>query len=220
MTQRKIALFFIFLLLIVDQVLKIWIKTHFTLGESLVIYPWFRILFVENNGMAFGIEILGKLFLSVFRIVAIGVIAYYLCKLIRAARYKTGFIICISLILAGAIGNIIDSLFYGLIFTESTYRSVAVLTLSGGGYAPFLFGKVVDMLYFPLFGFYWPQWMPFLGGEYFEFFRPIFNISDSAISVGVILLILFYRRTFSKSLSAVFPKRWRKNNKRCSRRHT
>ena len=206
MTKRQIAFLSIFLVLIIDQASKIWIKTHFSLGESVVIFPWFRILFIENNGMAFGIEILGKLFLSLFRVVAIAVIGYYLYRLTqRAVRYKNGFVICISLIFAGAMGNIIDSLFYGLIFSESTFYTVATFMPEGGGYAPFLYGKVVDMLYFPLFGFYWPKSMPFIGGEYFEFFHPIFNIADASISVGVIVLILFYRHTFSSSLSELFP---------------
>ena len=204
--KRKAALLTVLLILLIDQIFKIWIKTHFTLGESISITGWFKILFVENNGMAFGIEVLGKLFLSLFRIAAIALIGYFLYKLTERKRsYKYGYIVCIALIFAGAAGNIIDSLFYGLLFSESTYRSVAVFLPSDGGYAPFLYGKVVDMLYFPLFGFYWPQWIPFIGGEYFEFFRPVFNIADSAISVGVIALILFYRNTFSKSFSELFP---------------
>lgn len=204
--KRKAALLTVLLILLIDQISKIWIKTHFTLGESISVTGWFKILFVENNGMAFGIEVLGKLFLSLFRIAAIALIGYFLYKLSgKKGSYKYGYIVCIALIFAGAAGNIIDSLFYGLLFSESTYRSVAVLLPAGGGYAPFLYGKVVDMLYFPLFGFYWPQWVPFVGGEYFEFFRPVFNIADSAISVGVIVLILFYRNTFSKSFSELFP---------------
>ena len=204
--KRKAALLTVLLILLIDQISKIWIKTHFTLGESISVTGWFKILFVENNGMAFGIEVLGKLFLSLFRIAAIALIGYFLYKLTgKKDSYKYGYIVCIALIFAGAAGNIIDSLFYGLLFSESTYRSVAVLLPAGGGYAPFLYGKVVDMLYFPLFGFYWPQWVPFVGGEYFEFFRPVFNIADSAISVGVIVLILFYRNTFSKSFSELFP---------------
>ncbi len=204
--KRKAALLTVLLILLIDQISKIWIKTHFTLGESISVTGWFKILFVENNGMAFGIEVLGKLFLSLFRIAAIALIGYFLYKLTgKKGSYKYGYIVCIALIFAGAAGNIIDSLFYGLLFSESTYRSVAVLLPAGGGYAPFLYGKVVDMLYFPLFGFYWPQWVPFVGGEYFEFFRPVFNIADSAISVGVIVLILFYRNTFSKSFSELFP---------------
>ena len=204
--KRKAALLTVLLILLIDQISKIWIKTHFTLGESISVTGWFKILFVENNGMAFGIEVLGKLFLSLFRITAIALIGYFLYKLTgKKDSYKYGYIVCIALIFAGAAGNIIDSLFYGLLFSESTYRSVAVLLPAGGGYAPFLYGKVVDMLYFPLFGFYWPQWVPFVGGEYFEFFRPVFNIADSAISVGVIVLILFYRNTFSKSFSELFP---------------
>ena len=205
MTKRHIALLSIFLVLLIDPASNISTKTHFTIVESITVFPWFRILFIENNGMAFGIEVLGKLFLSLFRVAAITVIGYYLFKLTRHAHYKSGFVICISLIFAGALGNIIDSLFYGMMFSESTYYTVATFMPEGGGYAPFLYGKVVDMLYFPLFGFYWPQWIPFVGGEYFEFFHPIFNIADSAISVGVIILILFYRHTFSSSLSELFP---------------
>ena len=197
MTKRHIALLSIFLVLLIDQASKIWIKTHFTIGESITVFPWFRILFIENNGMAFGIEVLGKLFLSLFRVAAITVIGYYLFKLTRHAHYKSGFVICISLIFAGALGNIIDSLFYGMMFSESTYYTVATFMPEGGGYAGFLHGKVVDMLYFPLFSFYWPDWIPWIGGERFEFFRPVFNIADSAISVGVVWLILFYRRYLS-----------------------
>ena len=205
-SKRKIALLTIVSVLLVDQILKIWIKTHFTIGESYNITGWFRIFFIENNGMAFGIEILGKLFLSVFRIFAIGFIGYFLYRLTeKKHNYHSGYIVCIALIFAGALGNIIDSLFYGILFSESTYRSVAVFLPAGGGYAPFLYGKVVDMLYFPLFGFYWPQWVPFVGGEYFEFFRPVFNIADSAISVGVIALILFFRKMFSHSFAELFP---------------
>lgn len=212
MTKRKVALLTIFLLLLIDQASKIWIKTHFTLGESITIFPWFRILFIENNGMAFGIEILGKLFLSLFRIVAIGFIGYYLYKLTEKVRhYTTGFVVCMAAIFAGALGNIIDSLFYGILFSESTYYTVASFLPESGGYAPFLYGKVVDMLYFPLFGFYWPEWVPFVGGEYFEFFRPIFNIADSAISVGVVVMLLFYRHTFSASFTELFPGKKNKN---------
>ena len=198
MTKRQIAFLSIFLVLIIDQASKIWIKTHFTLGESVVIFPWFRILFIENNGMAFGIEILGKLFLSLFRVVAIAVIGYYLYRLTqRAVRYKNGFVICISLIFAGAMGNIIDSLFYGLIFSESTFYTVATFMPEGGGYAPFLYGKVVDMLYFPLYEGFLPQWIPIWGGDFFVFFRPVFNLADSYITIGVFILLLFHRKFFA-----------------------
>ena len=193
------AVFIITLLLLLDQALKIWIKTHLELHESIEITPWFYIYFTENAGMAFGIEVIGKLFLSVFRIVAVGFIGYYLCKLVRKG-YKFGFIACVSLILAGALGNIIDSIFYGVLFDHS-YGQVATFLPEGGGYATWLHGKVVDMFYFPLIETVLPDWLPIWGGQEFVFFRPIFNSADSAICVGVFLLLLFYRHTLSDSLS-------------------
>ena len=193
------AVFIITLLLLLDQALKIWIKTHLELHESIEITPWFYIYFTENAGMAFGIEVIGKLFLSVFHIVAVGFIGYYLCKLVRKG-YKFGFIACVSLILAGALGNIIDSIFYGVLFDHS-YGQVATFLPEGGGYATWLHGKVVDMFYFPLIETVLPDWLPIWGGQEFVFFRPIFNLADSAICVGVFLLLLFYRHTLSDSLS-------------------
>ena len=193
------AVFIITLLLLLDQALKIWIKTHLELHESIEITPWFYIYFTENAGMAFGIEVIGKLFLSVFRIVAVGFIGYYLCKLVRKG-YKFGFIACVSLILAGSLGNIIDSIFYGVLFDHS-YGQVATFLPEGGGYATWLHGKVVDMFYFPLIETVLPDWLPIWGGQEFVFFRPIFNLADSAICVGVFLLLLFYRHTLSDSLS-------------------
>jgi signal peptidase II len=163
------------------------------------ITDWFKIYFVENNGMAFGIEAGGKLFLSIFRIIAVTFIILYMRKLVKL-RYKTSFISFIALILAGAVGNIIDSIFYGVLFEASYPGHVASLVPWGQGYSTLLHGKVVDMLYFPLFSGTFPEWMPFVGGEDFLFFRFIFNIADSAITVGVILLLLFYRKTLSYSL--------------------
>ncbi len=171
------------------------------LDESIgVAGDWFYIHFIENPGMAFGFEFggeMGKLFLSVFRIVAIGFIAYYLRNLIKQ-RAHSGLIICVSLVLAGAAGNIIDSAFYGLIFSESPRFSpeLAVFLPEGGGYASFLHGKVVDMLYFPLIDGYWPDWVPGLGGDRFQFFRPVFNVADSAISVGMALIFINQKRFF------------------------
>ena len=189
----------IMLLLLLDQVLKIWIKTHLQLHESIEITPWFYLYFTENPGMAFGIEVIGKLFLSLFRIVAVGFIGYYLYKLVKANQ-SFGFIACISMILAGAVGNIIDSVFYGVVFDHS-YGQVATFLPAEGGYDTWLHGKVVDMFYFPLIQTHFPDWLPLWGGEEFIFFRPIFNLADSAICVGVFLLLLFYRQTLSDSLS-------------------
>ncbi|MDR2804118.1 MAG: lipoprotein signal peptidase [Dysgonamonadaceae bacterium] len=184
----------IVLILLADQALKIWIKTHLTIGEDIRIANWFFLRFVENNGMAMGIEIFGKLFLSIFRIIASGAIIYYLFRIIRR-NFATGYIICISMIFAGAVGNIFDSIFYGVIFSESTPLNVAVLFPPEGGYETWLHGKVVDMFYFPLFEFNWPSWMPWIGGQEFVFFRYIFNLADAALSVGIVLLLLFYRKT-------------------------
>lgn len=189
----------IMLLLLLDQVLKIWIKTHLQLHESIEITPWFYLYFTENPGMAFGIEVIGKLFLSLFRIVAVGFIGYYLYKLVKANQ-SFGFIACISMILAGAVGNIIDSVFYGVVFDHS-FGQVATFLPPEGGYDTWLHGKVVDMFYFPLIQTHFPDWFPLWGGEEFIFFRPIFNLADSAICVGVFLLLLFYRQTLSDSLS-------------------
>ena len=189
----------IMLLLLLDQVLKIWIKTHLQLHESIEITPWFYLYFTENPGTQFGIEVIGKLFLSLFRIVAVGFIGYYLYKLVKANQ-SFGFIACISMILAGAVGNIIDSVFYGVVFDHS-YGQVATFLPAEGGYDTWLHGKVVDMFYFPLIQTHFPDWFPLWGGEEFIFFRPIFNLADSAICVGVFLLLLFYRQTLSDSLS-------------------
>jgi len=171
-----------------------------SLGEEIPIFDdWFLLHFTENKGMAFGLELSGKwgkLILSIFRLIAISVIGWYLHKIIKRQE-KTGLIISVSLIFAGAIGNMIDSAFYGLIFSES-YHTPASVFPQGGGYATFLHGKVVDMLYFPLFSGYYPDWFPFIGGDSFSFFRPVFNIADSAITVGVFILLIFQKRFFPK----------------------
>lgn len=200
-TTKKgvIAILVIFLVLLVDQVSKIWVKTNMALYDMIHITNWFKIYFVENNGMAFGIEAIGKLFLSIFRIIAVGAIIVYLRRIVKE-NYKNGFIVCIALILAGASGNIIDSVFYGAFFEASYQGHIASAVAYGDGYATLLHGKVVDMLYFPLIEGTFPKWVPMVGGEDFLFFRFIFNIADSAITVGVALLLIFYRRTLSYSL--------------------
>ena len=191
LTKGQLSLFIIFAVLIIDQIIKIWVKTHMFWHESIRITDWFFIYFTENNGMAFGMEFIGKLFLTSFRIVAVALIIWYLVKIIRQ-NLKTGYIVCISLILAGAIGNIIDCVFYGVIFSESTHGTIANFVPVGEGYSEWLYGKVVDMFYFPIIDTNWPEWMPFVGGEHFIFFSPIFNFADAAISCGIIALILFY----------------------------
>lgn len=185
------------LILVVDQLLKIWVKTHLTLHEDIQIYNWFHIFFTENNGMAFGIELFGKLFLTFFRLIASGVLIWYLYRICSKATTRFGYCVCISMIIAGAMGNIVDSLFYGIIFNDSVGQ-VASLFPTGGGYGSFLCGKVVDMFYFPLIDSYFPQWMPFIGGDHFIFFSPVFNLADSAITVGIIILLLFYRKDLSE----------------------
>lgn len=205
----KKSLLIVFGVLFIDQLLKIWVKTHMFLGQEYhILGNWFIIHFTENNGMAFGMEFAGnygKLALSIFRIIAVSAIGWYMVKLSRKKDIKLGLIICISLIFAGAVGNIIDSAFYGLIFNESVFQ-VAQLFPDGGGYGTFLHGKVVDMLYFPLIQSHFPQWFPFWGGEEFVFFRPVFNIADSSITIGVLSLLLFQRKFFKKEeLSADIP---------------
>jgi signal peptidase II len=198
----KKAVIIILVVLVLDQALKFFVKTTMCIGESHSVFGhWFYIHFTENEGMAYGMKFggsFGKLFLSLFRILAVFLIGWWLYKMIKQ-NANSGLVICISLIMAGAIGNIIDSMFYGLIFNDPAagdVNQVATLFPKGGGYAGFLHGQVVDMLYFPVIQTRFPSWFPFYGGEEFEFFRPIFNIADSAISVGVMILIIFQRKLF------------------------
>lgn len=199
-SKSIVAIVVIAVVLLIDQALKIWVKTNMTIEQVIAITDWCKIRFVENNGMAFGIEIGGKLFLSLFRIVAVLFIGHYLWKIVRQ-NLSTGYVVCIALIMAGALGNIIDGVFYGAIFSESTYYQVATFVPAGEGYAGWLHGKVVDMFYCPLFSGTYPDWLPMVGGDSFVFFSPIFNVADAAISVGVACILLCYMRTLSSTLN-------------------
>lgn len=187
------------LLVIADQVIKVLVKTNMTLGESIHVFgDWFQILFIENEGMAFGMKFggaVGKFLLSFFRIILFGGLVWWIGRLLKKGDTPAGVTVGLAMIAAGALGNIIDSLFYGLIFTESTYMTVAEF---GGGYAPFMFGKVVDMFYFPIIDTTFPEWMPLIGGNPFRFFAPVFNFADSCVTCGALYLIFFQWRFFSK----------------------
>jgi len=200
MSKRNKSILLILLVLLVDQILKIWIKTHLVPGGEIVVFKnWFILHFIENNGMAFGIEFgnnIGKYFLSIFRLAAIGLLGWYVGKLLKKDE-PFGLIACFSLILAGAIGNMIDGAFYGIIFNHPS-GEVATLFPSGGGYSSFLQGRVVDMFYFPMIETHYPSWFPIWGGQEFVFFRDIFNIADSAVSVGVVSIFIFYRHHFGE----------------------
>ena len=181
----------VLLLLGIDQATKFMVKMNMMLHDSIHLTDWFYIYFTENRGMAFGMEIMEKLFLTSFRIIAVGVIIWFLYRCLKK-NVKMGFLVCVTLILAGAMGNIIDCVFYGQWFSERTNMSVATFLREEGGYAPFFYGKVVDMLYFPLIETDWPEWVPFVGGQHFVFFSAIFNFADACISVGIFLLIICY----------------------------
>ena len=199
MSQTKKAILLFSAIIIVDQISKILVKSTMWLGQEYHIFgDWFIIHFTENNGMAYGMEFggsWGKIFLSLFRLVAISVLGWYIWHLSKKGT-KTGVILGFTAILAGAFGNVIDSAFYGLIYGTSDWFQVAKFLPEGGGYAPFLYGKVVDMLYFPLIDTTLPNWFPIMGGEHFLFFQPVFNIADSAITCGVIYMIIFERKFF------------------------
>ena len=194
--MRKIFLT-AFILILIDQIIKVWVKTHFILGEEIKIFYWFILHFTENNGMAFGMEFgghTGKTLLTLFRIIVVGIGIKYVTDLSKN-NLPVGALIAIGLIIGGAIGNIIDSSFYGIIFNDS-YNNVAQFLPENGGYSSLLHGKVVDMFYFPLLNSHYPNWMPIFGGDHFIFFRPVFNIADAGISVGIFMILLFYRKVF------------------------
>jgi len=195
----KKATLLIFIILLIDQISKVYIKTHFILGEEVKVLDWFRILFVENEGMAWGAKIpgeYGKLILTLFRLVAICGIGYWLWDSVKK-KGSAILVTAVALIFAGAFGNIIDSVLYGLLFSDS-HGQLATFMPEAGGYGTLFHGKVVDMLYFPLWSGYLPEWIPGWGGQYFTFFEPVFNIADSAITVGVALLIIFNKKAFPK----------------------
>ena len=195
--RALIVLVLTLVLLVIDQWIKISVKTGMCLHESIRVTDWFYISFIENNGMAFGMTMINKLVLSIFRIVAIVALGWYLFRQLRR-RVRMLWIVCLTLVFAGAIGNLLDCMFYGLIFNASSPYYVSYFVPFGHGYAPFLMGKVVDMFYFPLIVSTWPEWMPFCGGNEFVFFSPVFNFADSCVSVGVIMMLLFCRRELSK----------------------
>lgn len=192
-TRGRMAVLIVMAILLVDQAIKIWVKTNMTLHESIYITDWFQICFIENNGMAYGMELGSKVVLSLFRLILIGAIGYYTYLQVQK-KARPGYIACLAMVIAGALGNIFDCMFYGLMFSASSDFYTSYIVPFGTGYAPFLMGKVVDMFYFPLIVTTWPQWVPFVGGEQFVFFSPIFNFADASISVGFVLVMLFYRK--------------------------
>ena len=220
--KLRSAVLIILLILIADQALKIWIKTSFPFGHVMDILglPWAKLYFIENEGMAWGWKFggeWGKMLLTLFRLVAVGFGTWYLVKIVKQS-YSRGFIICACLIYAGALGNLIDSMFYGMIFEDSSYVHVAKM-FPEKGYAGFLHGRVVDMLYFPMIHSTYPSWIPVIGGKEFEFFSPIFNIADASISIGVITLLVFQKRFFKKHDQVAAPQAVQTNSEISDQAH-
>ncbi len=207
-TQKRIfwAVLVMAIVIIADQVLKFWVKTTFYLGEDRAIFSWWHLKFIENNGMAFGLELWNKMLLTFGRIIAVGVLIWVVSKVVRLQNVRIGCIIAIAMITAGAAGNIFDCVFYGEIFSNPYPPEVATLFPLGGGYAEWFEGRVVDMLYFPFFSWTWPQWVPIVGGTEFEFFQYIFNIADASICVGVAMLLLFFSKDVAIAYSYISGK--------------
>lgn len=204
--RATLALIIIVCVILIDQIIKFWVKTSFYLGQSEEITSWFQIHFIENNGMAFGWEIGSKILLTTIRIIVTVLVMVYIWRLRNQPGVRTGYIICLALIVAGAAGNIIDCAFYGLIFDDPAPTATAVLFPDGGGYGSFLQGRVVDMFYFPIVSWDWPSWLPFIGGHHFQFFQPVFNFADASITVGIITLLLFYRKDFTSTNNVLTDK--------------
>lgn len=202
-----LAVCIIALVIVADQALKIWIKTSFYFGEDQEILPWFHLKFIENNGMAFGLELWNKLVLTIGRIVAVALFIWFIVKIKDIRELRKGFVACVALITAGAAGNIFDCVFYGVIFNNPMPPEIATLFPEGGGYSGWFEGRVVDMLYFPFYDFFWPEWIPGIGGTYYEFFAYIFNIADSSICVGVFLLLIFYSKDASLAFQILGSKK-------------
>lgn len=200
-TRLWIVFLIITIVIIADQAMKIWVKTSFYMGEDLPITSWWHLKFIENNGMAFGLELWNKLVLTFGRIVAVVLFIWFVFRIRRFPNLHTGFFVAVALITAGAAGNIFDCVFYGRIFNEPMPPQIAEIFPPDGGYAGWFEGRVVDMMYFPFFDFYWPEWLPFIGGSYFEFFQYIFNIADASICVGVGLLVIFYSSDASRAFN-------------------
>lgn len=206
-TRGYLAMAIIIFIVAIDQMLKIWIKTHFYLGEDYEIASWFHIKFIENNGMAFGLELWNKMFLTLGRILAVGLFIWIIVRLRKVNTLRLGFFISMAMITAGAAGNIFDCVLYGEIFNNPMPPTPAEFVPFGEGYSTLFEGRVVDMFYFPIFSFVWPDWVPIVGGDNFEFFQYIFNIADSAICVGVFMLLLFYSKDVNLAVAS-----FKKNN--------